>query len=113
MERVYNLDEHGAFSSAYGSIKNLMLQVFDWMMHVTIGEVPILYINLGFVLLITLFAILLPVLRNSGATELTSLGSRMWGGPSEAELREQRYAKYSQGRSEKREFEKRYREDNK
>lgn len=74
-----DLDKSGAFTSAYQSLKNLMLAVFDWMASVTIGGVPILYINLGFVLLITLFAILLPVLRNSGANELNSIGERVRG----------------------------------
>lgn len=103
-----DLDKSGAFTSAYHSLKNLMLAVFDWMASVTIGGVPILYINLGFVLLITLFAILLPVLRNSGANELNSLGSRISG----ADV-ENRYRSYAARRDEKKDFEKRYRESNK
>lgn len=67
-----NLDEKGNFTIAYGMFKDLMLNILDWMMTVNIGGVPILYINLGFVLMITLFAVILPVLRSYGAAELTN-----------------------------------------
>ena len=74
-----DLDANGAFTSAYTMFKNLMLSVLNWMQQITIGGVSLLYINLGFVLLITLFAILLPVLRNRGANELTNVGERVQG----------------------------------
>ena len=74
-----DLDANGAFTSAYTMFKNLMLSVLNWMQQITIGGVSLLYINLGFVLLITLFAILLPVLRNHGANELTNVGERVQG----------------------------------
>lgn len=74
-----DLDANGAFTTAYSMFKNLMLSVLNWMQQITIGGVPLLYINLGFVLLITLFAILLPVLRNNGANELNNLGERVQG----------------------------------
>lgn len=67
-----DLDQHGAFTSAYQTLKNLMLTVMDWMMSVTIGGVPILYINLGFALMVALFALLLPILKSNGAAELTN-----------------------------------------
>lgn len=74
-----DLDSHGAFTAAYTMFKNLMLSVLNWMQQITIGGVSLLYINLGFVLLITLFAILLPVLRNNGANELNHVGERVQG----------------------------------
>ena len=74
-----DLDVNGAFTTAYTMFKNLMLSVLNWMQQITIGGVPLLYINLGFVLLITLFAILLPVLRNNGANELNNVGERVQG----------------------------------
>lgn len=67
-----NLDKDGNFTVAYNLFKDLMLNILDWMMEVNIGGVPILYINLGFVLMITLFAVILPVLRSYGAAELTN-----------------------------------------
>lgn len=74
-----DLDKNGSFTAAWSAMRDLMLNVLKWMQSVTIGSVPLLYINLGFVLLITLFAILLPVLRNSGANELNNVGSRVSG----------------------------------
>lgn len=74
-----DLDANGAFTTAYTMFKNLLLSVLNWMQQITIGGVPLLYINLGFVLLITLFAILLPVLKNNGANELNHVGERVQG----------------------------------
>ena len=79
-----DLDRVGAFTAAYNAFKTLMLSVFNWLTQITIGGVPLLYINLGFVLLITLFAILLPVLRNNGANELNNIGERVRGSRDDA-----------------------------
>lgn len=62
------------FMSVWTSMKDLVLNALSWIHSITIGGVSLLYINLGFVLMITLFAILLPVLRNSGAQELNERG---------------------------------------
>ncbi len=65
------------FMSVWTSMKDLVLNSLSWIHSITIGGVSLLYINLGFVLMITLFAILLPVLRNSGAQELNDRGIEM------------------------------------
>lgn len=65
-----DLDRDGNFTIAWQLMRDLMLNMLGWMQTVTIGGVPILYINLGFALLITLFAILLPVIRARGSSEL-------------------------------------------
>lgn len=62
------------FSTVWTLMKDLTLNSLSWIHNITIGGVSLLYINLGFVLMITLFAVLLPVLRNSGANELNSVG---------------------------------------
>lgn len=69
-----DLDSNGAFTTAWTMLRDLMLNILSWLQNITIGGIPLLYINLGFVLLITFFAILLPALRSRGARELNTRG---------------------------------------
>lgn len=69
-----DLNSNNGFDAVFHTLRDLMFNVLSWLHSISIGGVSLLYINLGFVLLITLFAILLPVLRNSGANELNDIG---------------------------------------
>lgn len=65
-----DLNSHLGFDSVWSALSRLVKNVFDWLYHIQINGIPLLYLYIGFSILITLFAVLLPVLRSDGSLEL-------------------------------------------